>query len=126
MIIGYLSRISPVFCFANIVSEISGTGILELHNFYEHARLFQNQVKKAIYDNVVVKKYSTTTGSSVYASTVDGFEFDNVSIPHISNYHHVTLPEALENVWLDILLLVLYNILFFTAGFVSFIRYDVR
>lgn len=126
MIIGYLSRVSPVHCFANIVSEVSGTGILELYNFYEHAQLFQEQVKKALYDNVLVKKYSTTTGSSVYASTVDGFEFDDVAIPHINNYHHVTLPEALENVWLDILLLVLYNILFFTAGFVSFIRYDVR
>ncbi|MFC1537815.1 ABC transporter permease [Candidatus Latescibacterota bacterium] len=125
-ITGYLSRISPVYCFANIVSEISGTGILEMNNFKKHARLFQESVEVEIYDKVIVKEYSTSSGSSVYASTVDGFEPGDAPVPHINDYKFVTLTEAFASVWIDILLLVFFNILFFTTSFVSFIRYDVR
>jgi ABC-type transport system involved in multi-copper enzyme maturation permease subunit len=125
-ITGYLSRVSPAYCFANIISELSGTGILEMNNFDKHARLFQEKVKTEIYDKVVIKTYSTSTGSSVYASTVEGFEPSDAPVPHIDNYTFVTLGETFAHVWVEILLLVFFNILFFAASFISFIRYDVR
>ncbi|MBA7578263.1 hypothetical protein ES708_20125 [subsurface metagenome] len=121
-----LSRISPVSCYTYIVSELSGTGILELNNFQKHARLFQEKVQTEIYDKFVLKVYATSSGTSTFSSYPDDFDPAKAPVPHIDNYSQVTLAETLETVWVDILLLVLFNILFFTASFVSFIRYDVR
>jgi len=57
-----LSRISPVSCFTYIVTELSGTGLLELKNFNERARRFQKQVKEAVYDNYVTERFASTKG----------------------------------------------------------------
>ena len=122
-----LSRISPISCFIYILSEISGTGIVEMNNFRENAKRFQNKVKQEIYDNFIHEKYGVTDGrdrTRIYPA--DGFDTRKVPIPHMSNYMHITLEDALRAEWVDIVLLSLFSILFFAASFVSFIRYDVR
>jgi hypothetical protein len=42
------------------------------------------------------------------------------------DYHPPALSEVLRSAALDLGLLALFNILFFTGGFVAFLRYDVR
>ena len=122
-----LSRISPVCCFTYVVTELSGTGLLELENFHERAKRFQEQVKNTIYDNYVRERYANTRGSMWGGTTtVKGFDSKEVPVPHLSNYRHTTITEALETVFVDIVLLALFSILFFAGAFVSFLRYDVR
>jgi len=122
-----LSRISPMSCFTVILSEFSGTGIIELSNFREYSKRFQETVKQEIYDNYTYERYSLREGSTYSgSSSKEGFNSERIAIPHLSNYRHVTFLQALKKVWVDILILCLFTILFFTASFVSFIRYDVR
>jgi ABC-type transport system involved in multi-copper enzyme maturation permease subunit len=122
-----LSRLSPLSCFTYVVTELSGTGLLELENFRNRAERFQEQVSKAVYDNYVTKSYGTTSGNTASSTTiVKGFEPSRAPVPHMTDYRHVTAAEALKTVWVDILLLALYAVLFFAGAFVSFLRYDVR
>ncbi len=122
-----LSRLSPLSCFTYVVTELSGTGLLELENFRDRAGRFQEQVSKTIYDNYITRRYGNTSGStSISTMNKEGFSEKNVPVPHMSDYRHVTVTQALKTVWVDILLLALYTILFFAGAFVSFLRYDVR
>ena len=122
-----LARISPLSCFTYVVTELSGTGLLELENFRNRAERFQEQVNKAIYNNYITKRYGNTSGSTAISTmNKEGFEDKRVPIPNMSDYRHVSAVEALRTVWIDILLLGMYALLFFAGAFVSFLRYDVR
>ena len=122
-----ISRISPASCYTYIVSELSGTGPLEMNNFLAHAGRFQDRLNAELYDKIILTSYGNTRGSMVMNSTTtEGFKPNELSVPHLMPYHHISLREAMKNGWVDILLLGLFNILFFTASFVSFLRYDVR
>lgn len=121
-----LSRISPASCYAYIVSEISATGVLEVNNFLKNAQRFQDQVKENIYDKFIIRSYGTTRGgTATMIDYAEGFAPQNTSAPQL-DYHHVTLVEAVWQQRVDILLLFLFNMVFFAASYVSFLRYDVR
>ena len=121
-----LSRISPISCYTYLLSELSGTGITEQENFDENAQRYQDEVKKTIYDNFVIMSYGGVGGGR--ATTIDpieGFDQAKASLPEM-HYRYQTLAEALQAGWADILLLFLFNILFFIAAFLRFRKYDVR
>jgi len=56
---------------------------------------------------------------------IKGFDPKRDSIPDM-RYQYISLPEALEAGWIDILLLFLFRILFFCIAFLKFRNYDVR
>lgn len=120
-----LSRLSPASCYAYIVSEVSATGTIEAYKFNENALRYQAEVKENIYDKYIVKIYGGKYGYASTTDYVEGFDKSNVPVPHL-NYQHATLDEALGAEWVDILLILLFNVFFFAASYVSFLRYDVR
>ena len=121
-----LSRISPVSCYTYLVAGLSGTGPAEPERFAWNATRYQEDVKKAVYDNYIVRKYSNTRGSSATSTDyVEGFDESNASIPEMQ-YRYTTTAEALRRGGPDVLLLLVFNILFFTVAFVRFNKYDVR
>lgn len=122
----FISRISPVCCYLNVLSEISGTGVSELENFYGHAQQFQQFVANTIYNNYTLKRYYDRRGVYTSVDWKRGFDHREVAIPHLTNYKHVSLTRALAIGWIDIIMLILYAIIFFSASYVSFMRYDVR
>ena len=121
-----LSRISPVCCLAYTLSEMSGTGTSEIENFSKQAQQFQETVKRNFYDNFEFSEYRTENQWSGGYYRKEGFDLDKFPVPHMSGYHHVSLAVALSICWLDIVLLILFSVLFFAGAFVSFLRYDVR
>jgi len=124
-----LSRFSPISCFTYLVSELSGTSLLELKDFKAAASRFQQQVKETVYDNYSIEWYDYPDGSGGINTPIkDGSSYNSKTapIPALTDYHHVTVAEALGTQWIDILLLALYAVVLFVAGLVSFNRYDVR
>jgi ABC-type transport system involved in multi-copper enzyme maturation permease subunit len=121
-----LSRFSPVSCYTYLISGLAGTGPSEAHKFTENAERYQEQVKAAIYDNFVIKGYSLPGGDSASTTTtVEGFSGYKVSIPDMT-YEYTTMAEVLRTGWIDILLLFVFTILFFSVAFWRFNKYDVR
>ena len=121
-----LSRISPVSCYTYLLSELAGTGVTEPENFDKNAQRYQDEVKRSVYDNYFSISYGGVgTGTATMIYSIDGFDESKASIPEM-HYRHQTLAEALQAGWADILLLFLFNILFFAVAFLSFRKYDVR
>jgi ABC-type transport system involved in multi-copper enzyme maturation permease subunit len=121
-----LSRMSPVCCLTYALSEMAGTGTSEIENFSKQAQQFQETVKQNYYDNFEYSEYRTDNQWSGGYYRKEGFDLDKFPVPHMSSYHHVDLAGALSVCWLDIVLLVLFSVLFFAGAFVSFLGYDVR
>jgi len=113
-----LARISPVSCYAYIVSGLSGTGVAEPDNFVRNARMFQEDINQIFYDKVfhIFGRQRRAEGFSV---------FDNLSFPDMG-YRYFNLAEVLQEHWPDILLLCLFNVLFCALALMKFNRYDVR
>jgi len=121
-----LSRLSPVSCYTYLVSSLSGTGTAAPEMFTRNAERYQDEVKRAIYDNFVVKRYGNTRGSTASSvNTVEGFDQSKASIPDLT-YQYLTTAEALQAGWMDAFLLVVFAIVFFAIAFVRFSKYDVR
>ncbi|MFI5250908.1 MAG: ABC transporter permease [Bacteroidota bacterium] len=121
-----LSRISPASSYNYLISEISSTGVLEMNNVLKHAQRFQDEVKENIYDKFIIKSYGGLNGGT--ATMIDwakGFNPHKAQVPNLA-YHQTDLGDAMRAEWVDILLLFLFNIIFFSAGVVIFNRYDVR
>jgi ABC-type transport system involved in multi-copper enzyme maturation permease subunit len=113
-----LARISPVSCYAFIVSGLSGTGVGEPDNFVNNAQGFQDQIKQILYDKVYQR-----FGISTIAK-----EFDYSNPPSFPDmrYRYCNLAEAIQVHWPDILLLCLFDVLFCALALLRFNRYDVR
>jgi ABC-type transport system involved in multi-copper enzyme maturation permease subunit len=116
-----LSRISPVSSYTYIVSELSGTGVTEPDNFGRNAQIYQDQVKQAVYDKIIVKR---DRGGEAYEYPNE-FDPREALIPEMT-YTYPTLTDALQAGRLDIILLGLFTVLFFSLAFMKLNRYDVR
>ena len=123
-----LSRVSPVSCFTYLISELAGTGLLELKNFLDSARRYQQYVKETIYDKYIEKRYVSKSGHiwNMASKADDNWDPNKVSIPDLTNYQRVTATDVLSARWVDVLLLALYPLVFFYVGLTAFNRYDVR
>jgi hypothetical protein len=113
-----LARISPVSCYAYIVSGLSGTGITEPDNFVSYARMFQEDINQIFYDKVfyMFGRQRRTEGFNIS---------DPLSFPDM-RYRYFNPTEALQMHWPDILLLCLFDVLFCVLALAKFKRYDVR
>jgi len=90
-----------VSCLTYIITELSGTGLLELENFHYAARRFQDKVADAVYDKYVTKQYGGTGANETVKTAYAQYDEEAA----------VLLGEHEQRV---------------AAAFVSFLRYDVR
>ncbi|MBN2594888.1 MAG: ABC transporter permease subunit [Sedimentisphaerales bacterium] len=116
-----LSRISPFSSYTYIVSELSGTGVTEPDNFDRNAQRYQDQVKQAVYDKIIVKR---GRGGEAYEYPNE-FDPRDALIPEMV-YSYPTLAQALQAVGFDIIMLGLFTVLFFSLALMKLNRYDVR
>jgi hypothetical protein len=87
---------------------------------------FQEKVKQDIYDKFIVKEYNTNENGYRNISNVDGFNSNNTPVPTLDSYKDLSTSSILQQNRLDIALLCIYGLLFFTCAFVGFQRFDVR
>ena len=116
-----LSRLSPVSCFSYVISGLSHTGLDELPRFWDNADNYQQQIKQAIYDKIVLTDY----GDFVTKKYVGGFDMDAAMLPDMQ-YSYGTLSGSLRSGIWDTVLLCVFPVVFFAIAFVRFNRYDVR
>jgi ABC-type transport system involved in multi-copper enzyme maturation permease subunit len=121
-----LSRLSPISCYTYLIAGLSGTGPAEPDRFAENAERYQELVTETIYRNFIVRRYGNTRGSSASSTgTVDGFDESKAVVPDME-YRYTTITQALQASWPDLILLFVFNLVFFALAFVRFNKYDVR
>jgi len=100
-----ITRISPAAAFTFLATDIMGTGMAE-----------ERRLKRAVLQsrNILIDWYTNENR-------------DEKSKPPIFNYQRSSVKEILGQGGLsNFLILILFNILFFTGAYVAFLRYDVR
>jgi ABC-type transport system involved in multi-copper enzyme maturation permease subunit len=122
--------LSPTVLYQQASEAIAGTGIHRCIRIWEQINRYRNQLKEYIlsqdakdadslhlllFPQDLVKDWKAISRKPVDFDTVPKFQ-----------EHEFALGQSLKLAIWDIGLLVLFNLVFFVAAFVSFLRYDVR
>jgi ABC-type transport system involved in multi-copper enzyme maturation permease subunit len=122
--------LSPTVLYQQAAEAIAGTGIHRCINIWEQIKGYKSQLKEYILSNdaedpdslhllfyfeYAVEKWKTISNKPVDFDTIPKFQEKDLA-----------LGESLRLAIWDIGLLALFNLVFFAATFVSFLRYDVR
>jgi len=114
-----LSRLSPLASLTFATTELANTGLIQMDNFFSLSREFHNEAVREIhskgYKDDIPGTGMRMNMSWISAEQIPQFQFQSTS-----------LNSGLQACWVDILLLVIFNILFFVGAYVGFLRYDVR
>jgi hypothetical protein len=125
-----LTCISPVAIYARASEVIAGTGINRCSNIYRQIKEYQVVLKEYVRSKDLEDPASLhlvnpelSTARSWRAISHNPVDFDTV--PKFQE-RDLPLGEFLKLTIWDIGLLALFNLVFFAASYVSFLRYDVR
>ena len=125
-----LTCVSPAVIYQRVCEVITGTGINHCVNLLRQAKEYQASLREYIRtkdaedpnslhlffpDGACVQAWRTISHNPVDFGTVPKFQERDLA-----------LGQSLKLAIWDIGLLALFNLVFFTASFVSFLRYDVR
>ena len=114
-----ITRISPKAIYEYACEGIAGTGLGHFEHFFEQVKRY----KEALWgfaQSEAKKGDDKVPGKELYRLKVD---FD--AIPKFQE-RAATASETLKEVQLDVLMLFLFNVLFFLGAYAAFLRYDVR
>ena len=113
-----VARISPVSCYVRPMAELAGTGWLEYKRFTETVGRFQQRLNDEIYSKNRYQRMDGGVGAS-YTGKTDG------PPPRLAEIR-IPFSDVARDVLPDLVLLLLFNALFFAGAFVAFLRYDPR
>jgi ABC-type transport system involved in multi-copper enzyme maturation permease subunit len=113
-----ISRLSPVSAFVRPLAELSRTGWLEYQRFDGEAREFENILNR----NIFTKQKMIQMKSAINV----GFDGDMGAAAPVFQYRPAAVEMVIRNIMPDLVLLILFNLVFFTGAFIAFIRYDAR
>lgn len=114
-----VSRLSPLASLTFATTELANTGLQQLDALNTSSREFHNAATRAIH-------------SRGYQDDIPGvgmhMSMGWVSAEDIPRYQfsETDLTDGLQASWVDMMMLFMFNVLFFAVAYVAFLRYDVR
>ena len=108
-----LSRISPLASFAYATTDLAGTGIRDRNRFMEMLPDYRKQISVFGLDRWVLYDGGEVEGDY----NIEGY-------PQFV-YEESRLQDRIGGILIDILVLGIWNILFFMGAYFSFLRYDM-
>lgn len=125
-----LTSISPTVIYQRASEAVAGTGINHCVNLHEETKQYQASLKEYIRSKDTEDPNSLhlicpDEGSARYWKTISHNPVDFDAVPKFQE-RDFALGQSLQLAIWDIGLLALFNLVFFAASFVSFLRYDVR
>jgi ABC-2 type transport system permease protein len=113
-----IARLSPVTSFIRPLAELGRTGRLENEQFQNGVRRFEETLNRDIFNKNRMIQYKQGFGQESTA--------DVEAAAPVFTYVPAAPRAIVRDVLPDIVLLVLFNLIFFAGAFVAFLRYDVR
>jgi ABC-type transport system involved in multi-copper enzyme maturation permease subunit len=125
-----LTRFSPTVLYQRASETLAGTGINRCVNLREQIKEYQAELKEYIRSKDAEDQlsmhliYPESTSAQAWR-TISHNPVDFATVPKFQE-RDMALGQSLRLAVWDIGLLALFNLVFFAATFVSFLRYDVR
>ncbi|MFC1793363.1 DUF3526 domain-containing protein [Planctomycetota bacterium] len=128
----YLTCISPAIIYQRASEAIAGVGVSRVANLCQQIKRYQESLKEYIRSkdaedseslHLLFQFPSDWVAANWHAISHERVDFD--SVPKFQE-RDLALCESLKLAIWDIGLLMLFNLVFFAASFVSFLKYDVR
>jgi ABC-type transport system involved in multi-copper enzyme maturation permease subunit len=113
-----IARLSPVSSFVRPMAELARTGWLEFGQFNRLARQYEGVLNRDIFDK---ERIIRTPRGGMVMNEAD----PNAPAP-VFTYAARAEEDIVRNILPDIVLLLLFNVVFFAGAFVVFLRYDPR
>jgi ABC-type transport system involved in multi-copper enzyme maturation permease subunit len=113
-----IARLSPVSSFVRPLAELGRTGRLEYEQFQNGVRRFEETLNRDIFNKNRMIQYKHGMGQN---RTVD----TQAAAP-VFTYVPAAPGTIVRDILPDVVLLVLFNFIFFAGAFVAFLRYDAR
>lgn len=119
-----IAKVSPSALFEMAATNLAGTSMKLIREYQNQADTYQNTFA----DFQKEKTGATTGGGFAFFVRRTGEEvpvIDPSELPQFQ-FSQITFAEAFDNALIDVALLILLILLFFSASFVSFLKYDLR
>jgi ABC-type transport system involved in multi-copper enzyme maturation permease subunit len=120
-----IARLSPASSYTQAALNFTDTGVADLENFSRSLRAHYLQLYQVLFRYQFSDIFESEDGSSrrqMGGSTLPG---EKIDYPQF-RYEFPAFEETLKDTAPDLILLVLFNLIFFSAAYFSFTRYDVR
>ncbi len=120
-----IARLSPSSAYTQAALNFCDTGIADLENFNRSIRAHYIQLYEVAFRYQFLDSFESEDGRSRRSMGGSSRDTAQADFPKF-RYAFPGFEETLRATATDVLLLVLFNLVFFVAGYFSFIRYDVR
>lgn len=129
---GIVARISPLTSFVLASLDMSSAGLNQEEAFVEALKSYSqtwseySEEKQKAWREFMEER--SRSGGRMSFNSADMEQFNNLDLSDYPRFEFEYLPvaERLSQIYTDILLLVIWNILFFMAAYLSFLRYEVQ
>ncbi|HIL08642.1 MAG TPA: DUF3526 domain-containing protein [Candidatus Latescibacteria bacterium] len=129
---GIVARISPLTSFNLAAFNLAASGIEQERRYIDALKKYStsweeysNEKRKA-WDEFM--KQRQQAGGAMSFNPQDMERFNNLDLSDYPRFHfeHMSFRERVVSVWMDVVLLVVWAVLFFMLAYISFLRYDVQ
>jgi ABC-type transport system involved in multi-copper enzyme maturation permease subunit len=121
-----IGRLSPASIFTNTALVFCHTGIADRDNFIRGLDVHQQQLFRVFFSKMFQDYFDFDEKGQGHTSFGGGGSEEEKTEFPVFAYRFLRFDETLSRTAPDLLLLVLYNLIFFAAAYYSFTRYDVR
>jgi len=120
-----IARLSPASVYTQAALDFCHTGIADLENFGQSLQAHYIQLYQVDFQYRFSDILESEDGRSRRQIGGSSFPSEKIDYPKF-RYEFLTLEKTLQDTAPDIILLVLFNLIFFATAYFSFTRYDVR
>jgi ABC-type transport system involved in multi-copper enzyme maturation permease subunit len=118
-----LTKISPAAIYQHVSESVAGTGLDHIKHFLKWAEIYRKDMER--FFQIEDARDPESQHLYYHPDYVSHRLFDPEDVPQF-RVPPMALGQGLQFALFDILILVLFNVIFFYMAYVSFIRYDVR
>lgn len=143
----HFTCVSPTVIYQRATEAVAGTGINRIYNLFQQIKVYQQNFREYVHakdaedpdsnheifqtDPYYIRGYLAMDEEEIerqHAHGLPGLPLKPVDFDTVPKFQEQepTLAKSLQWAIWDIGLLALFNLVFFAASYVSFLRYDVR
>ncbi|MBT7860556.1 MAG: ABC transporter permease subunit [Gemmatimonadetes bacterium] len=124
---GIVARVSPMTSFTLASLDLAASGIDQEERYVESLKAFAE--KWGTYAEEKQTAFREAMANNRGRMTPEFLEqFNNLDLSDAPQFefHHMPVADRLTSIYPDVLLLVVWNVIFFMGAYLSFLRYDVQ